>query len=87
MPVGLRGGQSGLNALILRIELRQCFVKPQVFRKHPDAAPEVGVGMEQESQFFGGPVGIVPDDRHGGPERGASPPSGQQVPAFWGKRE
>ncbi len=87
MPVGLGGGQGGLHARVVRVELGQCFVQPQVFGQHPDAALEVGVGMEQESQFFGGPVGIVPDDRHGGPECGASPPSGKQVPAFRGKRE
>ena len=87
MPVGLRGGQGGLHAPVVRVELGQCFVQPQVFGEHPDAAREVGVGMEQESQFFGGPVGIVPDDRRGGPEGGAAPPSGQQLPAVWGKRE
>ena len=36
---------------------------------------------------FGGSVGIVPDDRRGGPEGGAALTSGQQLLAVGGKRE
>ena len=71
---------------ILRVELCQRLVQPEVLGQHADAAREVGVRLQQQSQFFGGSVGVVPDDRRGGPEGGAAP-SGQQVLAVGRERE
>src|SRR5207249_1727268 len=88
IPVGLSGGQGGGYTQIFRVELFQCGVQPEVLGQHPDAAREVGVRLQQKSQFLGGSVGVVPDDRRGGPEGGAAATtSGQQVLSVWGERQ